>query len=506
MKLATLIALVLLGGIALGLTRERPNIIVILTDDMGFSDLGCFGGEIDTPHLDSLAAGGPRFTEFYNTARCWPTRATLMSGRYSDQLTPQQVTLPEVLKPAGYQTGMVGKWHLGTDPKKDGPVPRGFDHFYGTMAGANSYWDPETLTRGTEPAKPEDKDYYYTDQIGVEAAAQIRNFAKSEKPFFQYVAFTAAHWPLHAPEATIQKYLPRYQDGWEKLRAQRYARMIEMGVIDRERWPLPAPEKRVQDWDTIKHKEWRIRNQAIYAAMVDHMDQAVGKIIAALKATGRFDNTLIVYAHDNGACAEHLKGNAWNTANLVLKKAREQGQTVAVGDVYNVPMGGPLTYGSVGHNWASAQNTPMRRYKANVHNGGACTPAIMHWPAGITARPGAISPGRGHVVDLMATCLELAGASYPDTFGGHDILPHESQSLVPLLRGEPGDRDHAYLFNHSNTHAVVKGDYKIVREGRGPWALYHLAKERTEITDLAEKHPEKVRELAKIWEARWGKE
>lgn len=350
-KLLPLLAIIFLflgGGLP---ANERPNILVILTDDMGFSDLGCFGGEIETPSLDSLAAGGLRFTEFYNTARCWPTRATLLSGRYANGLSENQVTIPEILKENGYQTGMVGKWHLGTDPEKDGPIQRGFDRFYGTLAGANSYWDPETLTRNTTSIEATEEDYYYTDQIGEEA-----------------------------------------------------------------------------------------------------------------------------------------------------------GKTVAVGDVYEVPMGGPLTFGSVGHNWANAQNTPMRRYKANVHNGGACTPAIMHWPAGITAQPGSLSPGRGHVVDLMATSLELAGATYPESLEGNPVLPHESRSLVPLLTGGPGDRDHPHLFNHSNTHAVVKGDWKIVREGNGDWALYHLASERTEITNLAREHPEVVARLAKIWKARWGAE
>lgn len=482
---------------------ERPNVIVILTDDMGFSDLGCFGGEIETPNLDSLAKGGIRFTEFYNTARCWPTRATLMSGRYSDGLSAEQVTIPEVLKDAGYETGMVGKWHLGKDPKKDGPMQRGFDRFYGTMIGANSYWDPESLTRDAEFIEPGGGGYYYTDEIGLEAARQIETFSKSEKPFFQYVAFTAGHWPLHAPEETIQKYLKRYEGGWEKLRKERYARMLKMGIIDKETWPLPKREKRVQDWETIDHKEWRIRNQAIYAAMVDHMDQAVGRMIKALKESGEFENTLIIYFHDNGACAEHLSGNAWGTANLVLEKAKKEGKKASVGDLYDVPMGGPLTYGSVGHNWASAQNTPMRRYKSNVHNGGACTPAIMHWPAGMKAKAGTITEARGHAVDLMATCLELAGADYPAEFKETKIQPHESQSLVPVLRGESGDRSHSYLFNHSNTHAVVKEDYKIVREGKGDWALYNLARERTEITDLSSEHPEIVEEMARLWEKRY---
>lgn len=487
-----------------GNAEERPNILIVLTDDMGFSDLGCFGGEIETPHLDTLAAGGLRFTEFYNTARCWPTRATLMSGRYTNKLGPSQVTIAELLKKAGYNTGMVGKWHLGMDPKKDGPVQRGFDSFYGTMTGAGSFWDPYTLTRNTEAAEPDGDDYYYTDKIGSEAVTQIEDFVKSDKPFFQYVAFTAAHWPLHAPEKSIQKYLKRYEGGWDQLRKERYARMLKMGIIDKERWPLPEREPRVNDWKTVDHKAWHIRNQAIYAAMVDHMDQAMGRIIAALKRTGQFENTLIIYAHDNGACPEHLSGNGWNTANNILAKAKQEGQIVAVGDQYNVPMGGPLTYGSVGHNWAHAQNTPMRRYKSNVHNGGACTPAIMHWPSGLKTKPGSITAERGHVVDLMATCLELAGTTYPEKFADKTLEPHESKSLVPVLTGGSTDRNHAYLFNHSGTHAVIRGDYKIVREGKRPWALYNLAKNRTETINLAKKLPQVVEDLSEIWEARWG--
>ena len=499
-------ALLLYGTVTVH-AAERPNILLILTDDMGFSDLGCFGGEIDTPHLDALAARGLRFTEFYNTARCWPTRATLMSGRYSNSLRAQQVTIPQVLRKVGYQTGMVGKWHLGRDPGKDGPIQQGFHDFYGTMTGAGSFWDPYTLTRNTGFIETDDEDYYYTDRIGVEAVRQIEAFARSDRPFFQYVAFTAAHWPLHAPEKTIRKYLKMYEGGWEKLRKERYARMLKMGIIDERRWPLPPLEGGVKAWDTVDHKPWRIRNMAIYAAMVDHMDRAVGAIVGALKRTAKLDNTLIVYCHDNGACPEHLSGNGWNTANNILAAARKAGKKVAVGDHFDVPMGGPLTYGSVGHNWANAQNTPMRRYKMNVHNGGACTPAIVHWPAGLETSPGSISSQRGHVVDLMATCIELAGAEYPREHDGRSIAPHEGLSLAPILRGETVDRDHPYIFNHAGTHAVVKGDYKIVREGGGkrPWALYHLAEDRTETRNLASDQPDRVARLASIWEARWGR-
>jgi arylsulfatase len=239
--------------------------------------------------------------------------------------------------------------------------------------------------------------------------------------------------------------------------------------------------------------------------MVDHMDQAVGRITAALKRTKQFENTFIIYCHDNGACSEHLGGNGWNTANNILAKAKKEGKKVAVGDRYDVPMGGPLTYGSVGHNWASAQNTPMRRYKMNVHNGGACTPAIAHWPEGLKAKPGSITLQRGHVVDMMATCIELAGAKYPAQLNGSAIDPHESISLVPIIKGGSNDRNHAYIFNHAGTHAIVKGDYKIVREGKGPWALYDIAKNRTETNNLADKQPGQVTNLVAIWENRWGR-
>ena len=482
---------------------DRPNILVILTDDMGFSDLGCFGGEIDTPHLDSLAKNGLRFTDFYNTSRCWPTRATLLSGVYSNGIKGAQVTIAELLKTVGYQTALAGKWHLGMDPTVDGPIQRGFDQFYGTMTGAGSFWDPMTLTRNTEFVSPDTADFYYTDKIGREAAIQIERFAeKRGQPFFQYVAFTAAHWPLHAPEASIQKYLDRYKDGWEALRRQRYQRMLAMGIIDEASWPLPELEPRVQAWETVDHQAWRIRNMAIYAAMVNHMDQAVGEIVSALKRTGQFENTLILYLHDNGACSEHLSGNGWNTANNVLEWAEKNGKTVKVGDHYDVPMGGPLTYGSVGHNWAHAQNTPLRRYKANVHEGGASTPAIAHWPRKL-ARPGEMTRQRGHVVDLMATCLELGRADYPTQMNGKAIRPHESISLVPVITGGQQARQHPYYFNHGGSHALIQGDWKIVREGKGSWALYNLLEDRTETKDLASLKANRVTQMARLWMKRY---
>ncbi len=503
--LLALLPILLLAGLPQPTSAQEapPNIVILLADDMGYSDLGCFGGEIETPNLDQLAADGLRFTNFYNTSRCWPTRATILTGTYSNRIEKGHVTIPEVLKSADYQTGMVGKWHLGNSPKKDGPIQNGFDSYYGTMGGAGSYWNPPLLARDTEYISPEREDYYYTDAIAEEATLQIQKFAEAKKPFFQYVAFTAPHWPLHAPEETIEKYLDRYQGGWKKLREERYARMLEMTIVDQKTWPLPPMEPGVPDWESVDHKPWRVRNMAIHAAMVEIMDAGIGRIIETLKRTGTYENTLILFLSDNGACSEHLSENAFGTASNVIDEAEDAGETVAVGDQYDVPMGGPLTFGSIGANWANALNSPLRRYKSNVHEGGACTPAIVHWPAGMKQR-GEITRQRGHVVDLLATCLELADAAYPSEHEGVATKPLEGLSLVPVLTGGEQPHDHPYYFNHAGTRALIRGDWKVVREMDGQWQLYNLSKDRTETTDVSHDNPEIVQELTALWDARYA--
>ncbi len=485
---------------------EKPNFLIILTDDMGFSDLGCYGGEVETPTLDSLADNGIRFREFYNCARCWVSRSTLMSGCYIEWLDkPRNVSIAQLLKDSGYQTAMVGKWHAAN--KSDGPTSpnapfqRGFDDYFGTLCGAGSFWEPHTLTRNDKEIEA-GEGFYYTDHVGDEAVRQIENFAKSDKPFFQYVAFTAPHWPMHAPEERIQKYIGRYDNGWDALRVERYERMVKMGFIDEQRFPLPPKEPDVPDWKDVEEKAWYSRQMAIYAAMIDIMDENVGKIVDALKRTGKFDNTLIVFVNDNGACPEVPKNGG--SASHIIGKARERGQKIIQGNVFTEKMGGPLTFSAVGPYWANASNTPMRRYKKNVHNGGSQTPAIMHWPAGLTAKRGSISDERGHVVDLMATCLELAEVEYPATFNGEKLMKLDSQSLVPALKGESVNRAKPYFFRHAGTSAVIIGDYKLVKDKGGQWELYDLTKNRTETDDIAGKFPERVAEMEAIYNSRFG--
>ena len=477
----------------------RPNIILILADDLGFSDLGCYGSEIETPHLDGLAEEGLRFTDFYNCGRCWPTRATLMSGTYTSSLERgSMVTIPEVLSQTGYQTGMVGKWHLGTDPDKTGPHARGFERYYGTLGGAGSYWEPPLLARDDTiiPTPERAAGYYYTREIGQEAARQIDAFASNSTPFFQYIAFTAPHWPLHAPEETVEKYRGRYDNGWTALRSERYHRMIEMGLIDPDRWPLPDPEPSVGTWEAAENKRWRARNMEVYAAMVDEMDQAIGALLESLRRNGLWENTFIVFMGDNGACPEHLSGNGWNTATNVLERREATGGTLSVGDDPSVPAGGPDSYTSVGHEWANAQNTPLRRYKANTHEGGVGAPCIVHWPAGID-RPGTITGAVGHVVDLMATCVDLAQTRYPGEDPGV-ILPTWGTSLLAICRGDTLPERPLY-FNHGGSRALRQGPWKIVADPKGDWELYNLDANKTETINLADVDPERVRTMASDW-------
>jgi arylsulfatase len=516
---------------------RRPNIVLIMADDMGYSDIGCYGGEINTPNLDGLAAKGLRFTQFYNTARCCPTRAALMTGLYQHQagvghmmgdygfdayrgdLNNNCVTIAEVLKQAGYSTYMSGKWHVTKHVKPEGPKnnwprQRGFDRFFGTIHGAGSFYDPNSLTRDNTQIVPQEG-FYYTNAISDNAAKFIAEHKarSADKPFFLYVPYTAPHWPMHALPEDIAKYEGRYDGGWDALRAERHKRMIKMGLV-RKDWPITPRDEGVPAWSDAKDKAWFAKRMEVYAAMVDCLDQGVGRIIDQLKKSGDFDNTLIFFLADNGGCAEEYGSRGAvkpdPTKPVVLKpmgqtelQTRMQpthtrdGRPVRTG--YGVVPGPADTYIAYGKPWANASNTPFRRYKHWVHEGGISTPLIAHWPAQIRSRD-KLWHQPGHLIDIMATCVDIAQAQYPSQYKGHKITPMEGRSLAPAFGDKPIEREAIY-WEHEGNRAVRRGKWKLVSRHPGDWELYDLEVDRTELNDLAQKNPEKLAELKSLYEA-----
>ena len=530
---------------------ERPNIVIILADDVGYSDIGCYGGEIATPNLDSLAAGGVRFTQFYNMARCCPTRASLLTGLYPHQagighmmedngsaayrgdLNRRSVTLAEVLKPAGYRTYVTGKWHVtpgqGADKLQDQhnwPLQRGFDRYYGTIHGAGSYWDPSSLVKdNTLITAANDPDYqpaeyYYTDAIAHHAVKFIgehgrdRVVAKGaeKKPFLLYVPFTAAHWPMHARESDIAKYRGRYDAGYTAIRAARWAKQKQLGVVDAS-WGL-APQ--IGDWEKVADKKFEARCMEVYAAMLTVMDEGIGRIVAELKRTGQFDNTVICYLQDNGACAELNGRNGPATAraaqpslppmakddqqfNSAPKQTRD-GYPVRNG--YGTLPGPADTYVAYGRDWANVCNTPFREYKHWVNEGGISTPLIVHWPAGIApARRGQLESQPAHLIDLMATCVDLSGAKYPAFFANETIQPMEGVSLRPGLADKSLARGQPIVWEHEGNRAVRDGPWKLVSKHPGGWELYDITADRAEQHDIAAKFPDRVKAMAAAYDA-----
>ncbi len=497
---------------------SRPNLIIIMADDMGFSDIGCYGSEIETPELDALAGNGIRFTQFYNTARCCPTRAALLTGLYSHQagvghmmgddqrpgyrgdLNRSSVTIAEALKPARYTTLMSGKWHVcrPVRAQENGPIARGFDRFYGTIHGAGSFYDPATLTLDQELIKPEGDKYYYTDAISEYASSFIEQNADGDQPFFLYVAYTAPHWPLHALPEDIAKYQGRYDDGWEQLRFERFRRMVELGIVSSS-WPISPRDPTGTPWEDAKNKEWESRRMEVYAAMIDRMDQGIGRIVDQLKQEGVFEDTLILFLADNGGCAEGLGRNG--KARHIPLETRD-GREVLQGNRPELMPGPDHTYQSYGLAWANASNTPFRRYKHWVHEGGISSPLIAHWPAGIPeSLQGSINHSPGHLIDLMATCVDAAEATYPEEYQGNAITPLEGKSLIPLLKTGERAGHEAIFWEHEGNRAVRSGKWKLVSDYPGDWELYDIEADRTELRDLAEHHPEVVDELAARFEA-----
>ncbi|TNF46084.1 MAG: arylsulfatase [Bacteroidetes bacterium] len=494
---------------------QKPNIILIVSDDMGFSDLGCYGGEIHTANLDRLAKTGIRFTQFYNTARCCPTRASLITGLYPHETgighmsnTPENptsfdiglpgyrgflnrncVTIAEVLKEAGYATLMTGKWHLGMKDKSLWPLQRGFDKYYGILAGACNYFKPiypRGITLNNDTVSINDQDYYSTDAFTENAIKFIRDskFHYPEKPFFLYLAYNAPHWPLNAPQKDINKYRGYYKMGWENLREVRFHKMVELGIVD-STWELSPPDSR--EWKSLsdeKKNEMEIRRE-IYAAQVDRMDQNIGKLVHFLEKDNLIDNTVIVFISDNGACAEGGELGGGPASQLQTRE------------------GFMLSYGRA---WANASNTPFKRYKHWLHEGGISSPMIVHWPDGIKKEnEGKLIRNYGFLPDIMATFVELGKAQYPETFQGNIIHPLMGKSLVSLFKGEDKPVHNEPIFwEHEGNKAVRFGNYKLVMawDDKHPekWELYDMNKDRTEMFDLSAKMPEKVDEMKNMWE------
>lgn len=497
----------------------RPNIVLIMADDMGWSDIGCFGGEIPTPHIDSLAANGLRMTQFYNSARCSPTRAALLTGLFQHQagmgilaepphtpgpddadsgyarhLNDNCVTIAEVLQPAGYHTYMSGKWHIGYHEQKNWPRQRGFDRFYGIVSGASSYFRPRGdrgLTLENE-ALPEPTGDYYTTDAFTDYAIDFINSNPSEDPFFLYLAYTAPHWPLHARDEDIEKFVGKYKHGWDQLRAERWSRQLDEGLVDPS-WGLSQRDDGARAWNKLTEQQkidldYRM---AVYAAQVHRMDWNIGRVVETLRKRNQLDNTLIIFLSDNGACAEPY--NDLGGGNMS-----------AINDPYAGGMGagknrdGGSSYGT---GWANASNTPFRRYKAKLYEGGIAAPLVVSWPLGLKTEPGSHTEDLGYLTDIMPTVLELTGASYPDEYKGNPIKPLYSQSLTPIFRGEGRGNSEWMFWEHYHDRAVRHGNWKALgRIGDDSWELYDLASDRAEMIDLASKHPEKVEAMARRWE------
>jgi arylsulfatase len=503
--------------------KSRPNIVLVLADDMGFSDLGCYGGEISTPHLDEIAHRGARFSQFYNTARCSPSRASLLTGLHPHQtgigiltnndcpkgypgnLNRQCATLAEMLKDAGYATCLSGKWHLATEmhvPNDAWPTRRGFDRFFGTLTGCGSFYKPGTLTRGESDASHEADDpaFFYTDAIAAHGAEFVREQASAGKPFFLYAAFTAPHWPLHAPEEDIARYQGRFDEGWDLLREKRMKRLVEERILPADT-TLSQRDPTQPAWDHAADKDWQIKRMQAYAAQIERMDRGIGQIIEALKSSGMFENTLFIFLSDNGASPETLplvKLEQFTKRTDILPRATRDGRPIRVGNTPDIVPGAEDTYSSYGRAWANLSNTPFRFYKRWVHEGGIATPLIVHWPA--AAFPsGAIIDQPSQLVDIVPTLLEATGAAYPPPSLPHHIAPLEGRSLIPVLHGEALPPKPLF-WEHTGNAAIRFKQWKLVREEPHAWELYDLSSDRTELHDLAAEHPDVVADLRAQWE------
>lgn len=500
----------------------RPNVLLILADDLGWSDLGCMGGEIKTPNINALAADGLTFTQCYNSARCCPSRASLLTGLVpneagirdmSGELSERAVTLAEVLDDAGYSTSMVGKWHVGD---RQNPVKRGFGEFYGMLGGFNSYWQEHpyyTRLPADHPTRNYKPGEFYSTNAFADYSIDFLTQAHltPNKPWFQYLAFNAPHFPLHAPEADIEKYEPVYQQGWDKIRAARLERQKQLGLIAQNVALTPRSnvpknfintqtgwaDKDNPAWDSLPadRRADLARRMATYAACVDRMDQAVGRVVSYLKQTKQYDNTVIFFLSDNGACAE------WDpfgfdkldsTLNIVHK-----GEDLK-------QIGAPASYVSYGSGWANACNTPWRLYKHYAHEGGIRTPLIVHWPQGLKTKAGSMTTQPASITDFMPTLVQMCGATYPTERGGKSIIPTVGTNLMPIFNGGQ-IAARTLCVEHEGNRMVREGDWKLVALRDKSWELYNLGSDPTEMRDLSAQDANRVKKMSADWQT-WAEE
>jgi len=457
---------------------KKPNIIIMMVDDLGYSDFGCYGSEIKTPNIDSLAANGIRFNQFHNTAKCHSSRVSLLTGLYSDQAGDSKldrgVTIAEVLKKSGYSTAMVGKWHLDKEP-----TDRGFEKYFGHLSGATNFFKGDKTFRLNGKPWSDFGDDFYTTDANIDFATRFLDESIKEtpdKPFFLYIAHNAPHYPLHVRKEDYKKYEGAYDTGWDKIRAARYQKQLKMGLFPKG-WKLSARPKLVPAWDdlTDKEKAWDARRMTAFAGMVDRIDQTTGKLVKFLKEKGVYENTLIMICSDNGACPFDRTRNAdkgpWD----------------------------PKSYWCYDTGWSHVGNTPFRLHKQNQHGGGINSPMIAHWPAGIKMKAGSITPQRSHLIDFMATCIDLAGAEYPKSWPGIELEPLQGRSLKPIFEGETREPHPSLFFRFASNRAIIQGDWKLVTHRASQWELYNLSKDGTELNNVAAQYPEKVAALSKLW-------
>ena len=501
---------------------RRPNIILILVDDMGFADLGAMGSEIRTPHIDGMARQGTLLSAMYNCARCCPTRASLLTGLYPHKagighmganlgtpayqgfLRQDAATIAEVLQACGYRTLMSGKWHVGGDlwakrvdswrsgdPDRPTPLQRGFDRFYGILDGVTNFFSPHAIFDGEERVEVSPTNYYFTDAITDKAVGMMEESTLLEKPFFLYLAHAAPHWPMHAHEEDIARYEGAYNKGWDAIRTARHEQMLSRGVLQ-HRWAISPRDADAPAWSDAKHRDWEASRMAVYAAMVDRMDQSIGRVLQALKRLGQHDDTLILFLSDNGGCAEFMAEDGWAK---FMPDVHNDGRKISMGNRPGLRPGGPLTYMSYDLPWANVSNAPFRLFKHWVHEGGISTPLIAQWPARL--KQAGVSHAPCHVIDLLPTILDAAGVSYPARLGERSVQPLDGESLLPVLEGRSWSRGQPLIWEHEGNAAVRVDNLKLVRKFNQPWELYDMEKDRTELHDLAARNRPLVQRMEK---------